>query len=235
MSSSIYIYVYQSYLKSHRIRTLVGPGTCNVICNRQASKLLQLRVLGFRSDVDVGVGVLAKRDHRRRDRRCHDLLHDGWFYAHHRFNEVRQCNSRGFQFDRQSDRHRRQRRRQRCVHDSNCGCHSHLQSRSEHLLFCAKRETISDTTAGATIYYTTDGSTPTTASTKYVSAISVVSNLTVKAIATAPNFSPSAVASAAYRGAPQVAVVDSVTFTVNAAQPGTYKFTTCTVRERSVN
>src|SRR6266403_1806060 len=45
MSSSMYIHVYQSYLKSHRIRALVGRGTCKVICNRLASKLFQLRVL----------------------------------------------------------------------------------------------------------------------------------------------------------------------------------------------
>jgi hypothetical protein len=58
--------------------------------------------------------------------------------------------------------------------------------------------TISDTTAGATIYYTTDGSTPTTASTKYTGAISVTSSKTIKAMATASGFSNSAVASAAY-------------------------------------
>ena len=62
----------------------------------------------------------------------------------------------------------------------------------------AQSVTISDTTAGATIYYTTDGSTPTTASTKYVSPVSVASSLTLKAIATASGFSTSAVGSAAY-------------------------------------
>jgi hypothetical protein len=62
----------------------------------------------------------------------------------------------------------------------------------------AQTVTISDTTSGATIYYTTDGSTPTTASTKYTAPISVASSLTLKAIATATGFSTSAVASAAY-------------------------------------
>jgi len=62
----------------------------------------------------------------------------------------------------------------------------------------AQSVTISDSTAGASIYYTTDGSTPTTASTKYTAPVSVGSTSTLKAIATAAGFSTSAVASAAY-------------------------------------
>jgi len=62
----------------------------------------------------------------------------------------------------------------------------------------AQSVTISDTTPGATVYYTTDGSTPTTGSTVYSSPISVSSTETLKAIAAATGYSTSGVASAAY-------------------------------------
>ncbi len=58
--------------------------------------------------------------------------------------------------------------------------------------------TISDATSGASIYYTTDGSTPTTGSTRYVGAISVGNTSTIKAIATATGFTQSAVGTATY-------------------------------------
>ena len=58
--------------------------------------------------------------------------------------------------------------------------------------------TINDATSGATIYYTTDGSTPTSSSTKYTAAISVSTSKTIKAIAELSGDTNSAVASAAY-------------------------------------
>jgi len=58
--------------------------------------------------------------------------------------------------------------------------------------------TISDATTGATIHYTTDGTTPTAGSTKYSAPISVSSAETIKAIAVAAGYTNSAVASAAY-------------------------------------
>jgi len=58
--------------------------------------------------------------------------------------------------------------------------------------------TLSDTTSGATIYYTTDGSTPTTASTPYTAPISVTRSMTVRAMAAASGMADSNVASATY-------------------------------------
>jgi hypothetical protein len=62
----------------------------------------------------------------------------------------------------------------------------------------AQMVSIYDTTAKKTIYYTTDGSTPTTSSTKYTGAINVNKTMTLKAMAAAPGDKNSAVASAKY-------------------------------------
>ena len=62
----------------------------------------------------------------------------------------------------------------------------------------AQSVTISDTTSGAAIYYTTNGTTPTTSSTKYSAPVSVGSTETIQAIAVASGYTNSAVASAAY-------------------------------------
>jgi hypothetical protein len=62
----------------------------------------------------------------------------------------------------------------------------------------AQAVTISDATSGATIYYTTNGTTPTTGSSTYGSPIAVSANETLQAIATSIGINNSPVASAAY-------------------------------------
>ncbi len=57
---------------------------------------------------------------------------------------------------------------------------------------------ITDSTGGSTIYYTTNGSTPTTSSAIYTGSFTLTSSATVKAIASASGFTTSAVASTAY-------------------------------------
>ena len=58
--------------------------------------------------------------------------------------------------------------------------------------------TIADSTPGAIIYYTLDGSTPTTASALYSKALTISQTTTINAIAIATGYSNSAVATATY-------------------------------------
>ena len=62
----------------------------------------------------------------------------------------------------------------------------------------AQSVSISDATAGAKIYYTTDGTTPTTSSTTYTAAITVSSTETLQAMAVATGHTNSSIVSAAY-------------------------------------
>jgi hypothetical protein len=61
-----------------------------------------------------------------------------------------------------------------------------------------RQVSITDGTTGAKIYYTTDGTTPTEASTLYTGQIAVTASETLEAIAVAKDYAASAVASAAY-------------------------------------
>src|SRR5881409_3644472 len=58
--------------------------------------------------------------------------------------------------------------------------------------------TLSTATSGATIYYTTDGSTPTTASSVYTGPVPLTTTTTLKAMAAASGMANSSVTSAAY-------------------------------------
>jgi hypothetical protein len=62
----------------------------------------------------------------------------------------------------------------------------------------AQAVSISDSTPGATIYYTTNGTTPTASSTQYGGAITVAASETIQAIAVTLGYGTSAVASATY-------------------------------------
>jgi hypothetical protein len=76
--------------------------------------------------------------------------------------------------------------------------------------------TISDTASGAAIYFTIDGTTPTTGSTIYSGPITVSATETVKAIAAVSGYSTSAVGSAAY--------ILQFPQTIIFAQPGPYTY-----------
>jgi hypothetical protein len=73
--------------------------------------------------------------------------------------------------------------------------------------------TLSDTSTGAVIYYTTDGSTPTASSPVYSQPLSVPVSETVQAIAISPGLSASAVVSDSYAIQPPYAIDFSQGFT----------------------
>lgn len=58
--------------------------------------------------------------------------------------------------------------------------------------------TLSDSTPGAIIYYTTDGTTPTTASLRYSQAIPVLQTTTIRAVAVASGYSMSDISTGLY-------------------------------------
>ena len=61
---------------------------------------------------------------------------------------------------------------------------------------------LASTTTGASIYYTTNGTRPTTASTLYTTPVSVSATTTIKAIAVATGYTTSAVATGVYTISP---------------------------------
>jgi|GEM_PF-4569330 len=77
--------------------------------------------------------------------------------------------------------------------------------------------TLSTATPGAAIYYTTDGSEPTAASTPYAGPITIAQDTTIKAIAVLPGATNSPVATAAYTVAALV-VVAAPTFSLPAGE-----------------
>ena len=81
---------------------------------------------------------------------------------------------------------------------------------------------ITSATTGATIYYTTDGSTPTTSSTEYTGPLTEnVSGVTIKAIAVKENMIPSAVGSGTVtlQCATPIITRDGMSFSISCSMP----------------
>ncbi len=78
--------------------------------------------------------------------------------------------------------------------------------------------TLTDSTPGVTIYYTTDGSTPTTASTPYTGPIAVSTSTTINAIAAGGNYGPSEVTSGIYTITATAPTMSPIPYTYNTPQ-----------------
>jgi hypothetical protein len=85
--------------------------------------------------------------------------------------------------------------------------------------------TISDATPGASIFYTTDGTTPTSNSTPYTGAIQVASSQTLQAIGIAAGFTDSAIASQAYTVFGFSIAATPTTLTVSPGQSANFTIT----------
>jgi uncharacterized repeat protein (TIGR03803 family) len=94
--------------------------------------------------------------------------------------------------------------------------------------FAPQKVTITSTTTNAAIYYTTNGTTPTTASTKYTSPIEVSASETIKAFAAAAGDPNGAVVAAAYTILPPP-VTPTVALTLSASSITTEQALTVTV------
>jgi len=80
----------------------------------------------------------------------------------------------------------------------------------------AQSVTIADPDPGATIYYTTNGTVPTTSSAKYTGPIAVTVSETIKAVAVAAGLTESAVASADYTITPVTPPQEAVLYSFGA-------------------
>jgi uncharacterized repeat protein (TIGR03803 family) len=81
----------------------------------------------------------------------------------------------------------------------------------------AQSVTIADADPGAAIYYTTNGTVPTTASTKYTGPIAVTATEIIKAVAVATGLTESAVASADYTITPVTPPQEAVLYSFGAS------------------